>query len=321
MRKMPPIVLAKAGGFAADGCTVGVARELSRAAIENGDFEHIGLRITDGQIEVPPVAVPSITNGRFSERNVNGHSWPLRHLPKVTKEYSHLSPNWGDWSRGSHITSWSREVYQRGYAAPRESGLIVELIQEDAARGVVFVRFALDVVLDRGAHSFQDDLFFALNLLQENVGAHDVFPSTATAAEYLAMLHVSWEILPVGEREATIALLSGRSHAGVATREKIAERYDLLTSLGPTALIAGSNGFRRYFGGRFADDLVVFENLDYGNAAYVMFEDWPTLSQKSRTELLAGHPDEIVRIPHTADWEARLRSRVSEELRKRQSAG
>jgi hypothetical protein len=64
------------------------------------------------------------------------------------------------------------------------------------------------------------------------------------------------------------------------------------------AFIHGRSGFRRYFGAKFADHLVVFENIEHGNTAYVMFERWETLSQKTRLQLLAGPADGFVRVIH-----------------------
>lgn len=58
----------------------------------------------------------------------------------------------------------------------------------------------------------------------------------------------------------------------------------VLAQLNPQNYIAGTSGFARYFGEKLRDDLVAFENLHYGNALYVMYEDWVTLSHRSRTE-------------------------------------
>lgn len=171
---------------------------------------------------------------------------------------------------------------------------------------------------DRRSPDFAERLLFNLNLLQENVGNHDVFPPDASDADYLKTLYVNWELLPPGERDENIAKIfrSVRSDDPVV-RQQLIERYDALEKLRPVQFVRGTNGFRNYFGAQFAPDLVGFENVEYGNAIYVMFEEWATLSQKSRTELLAEHPDKIVRIPHTADWQPRLKSLIRTELRKR----
>jgi hypothetical protein len=63
---------------------------------------------------------------------------------------------------------------------------------------------------------------------------------------------------------------------------------------------------RKYFGAKFSDNLVVFENLNYGNAIYVLFENWVELSKMSRTEIQTRPANEYIRIKHTVNWEQNL---------------
>lgn len=84
-------------------------------------------------------------------------------------------------------------------------------------------------------------------------------------------------------------------------------------------LVETTNEFRRYFGAQFAHDLVAFENIEYGNAIYVMFDDWEELSKKSRTELLSSRIHNFKRIPHTITWKRRLRQLIMEELLERRA--
>jgi hypothetical protein len=41
----------------------------------------------------------------------------------------------------------------------------------------------------------------------------------------------------------------------------------------------------RYFGAKFGDDFVAFENVNYGNAIYLMRETWPELRRETWPEL------------------------------------
>jgi hypothetical protein len=50
----------------------------------------------------------------------------------------------------------------------------------------------------------------------------------------------------------------------------------------------------------------VFENLNYGNAVYVMYEQWEKLSMRSRVELLKGDRDDFDRIEHRKGWADKL---------------
>jgi len=93
---------------------------------------------------------------------------------------------------------------------------------------------------------------------------------------------------------------------------------DFLASLKPEKMVYGQSGLHRYFGAMLADDLVVFENVEYGNAAYVMYDDWHTLSQKSRTELLSGkHGDNFERVIHAGEWKNRVRFLIEARLQKK----
>lgn len=321
LRKLPPGLLERAAGFTGDECRAACTRRIGRQELEDGGFAHLSIG-WDGERPVfPEVVVPDPLNGRISRINVEGLTIVRRDLPKTSKTFEVLTPDWGDWSRGSHLVSWERDVYQRDHVPPREMGIQVKLLGEDVAAQTYVFRFAVDEVLDRTAPDFPDRLLFTLNLLQENVGGHGVFPSDATAADYLGSLYVAWELLPPGERDDDIArILRGVKSDDPQVRERLVERYDLLAFLRPLRFVQGVNGFRHYFGAQFAPDLVVFENVEYGNAVYVMFEEWEVLSRKSRTELLAQHPDRVVRIPHTTRWRHRLADLIREERQKRRLA-
>ena len=47
----------------------------------------------------------------------------------------------------------------------------------------------------------------------------------------------------------------------------------------PTEIVLGMSGNTRYLGAKYAEDLVVFENLEYGNAIYILYENWKILSK------------------------------------------
>lgn len=318
-RAIPPSIRRRVAALPDNSCRVGCTRKITRSQLERGLYAHFGLGLDDDQPVYHSPLIPNVANGRYSRWNIEGRELVHRDQPKVAKTYDFETPNWGDWSNGSHTVSWEREVYPRSFIPPRELGLEIELLGEDPIEQTYVVRFGLDATLDRAAPGFEDDLFFTLNLLQENVRAVDVYPSDASIADYLGSLFVHWEILPPGERDANIArILHGTRGESPEVRRNLAERYDALAQLKPKSFVQGTSGFRRYFGAQFAPDLVVFENVEYGNAIYVLFEDWETLSQKSRTELLSRHPDRFARIPHRSGWRQKLRQLIRDELKRRE---
>jgi hypothetical protein len=275
-------------------------------------YTQLGLTLRDGKLNVPAPFVPRPQAGRYSHANIAGHEKKRHDLPMVPKDFSFDRPNWGDPSRGSHGVVQTRQVYQVDFYPPKEITLSIALL-ESRSEGFV-VKFEVDQVLRRHNDGFERDLLYNLNLLQENVGAVNVFPSVATLAEYATTVHIDWQILPPGTVDEVLqGMLRGQRRTLTPDEEGIMrQRIALLLKLQPMDFIAGSDEFLRYFGARFGEDFVVFENLNYGNAIYLMRENWRDLSKKSRVELLAGDRNAFDRIEHREGWEERLETAITQ---------
>ena len=159
-------------------------------------------------------------------------------------------------------------------------------------------------------------MLFDINLLQENVGLFDIYKSDADINEYLKTIRVNWQILPPGEDEHNLGIiLSNYKSADEKTKKELIDRYKFLSKLNPSQYIAGTDGFRRYFGAQFKNDLVVFENIEYGNAIYVMYEKWEELSKLSRIDLLKMKDRKFDRIVHIKKWKRKLGSLLKKKLK------
>ena len=211
--------------------------------------------------------------------------------------------------------SQDRKVYQRDFIPPNENEITVELVGQETVgeeKNYIF-RFIIDQPLLIGAKSYEEELLRLLNLLQENVGSVDVFTSNAKLEDYLKTIYVNWEILPPGERDKNIATITrGVGAVDKETKERIIDRYGFLEKLRPQAFIKGHGGFRRYFGAKFTDELVAFENMEYGNAVYIMLTDWKEASKKTKQELLASGRDgkDFFRVVHSSGWKAQVRGLI-----------
>jgi hypothetical protein len=303
-KKIPRQILDRINAIDVDDVIVACVKRVAPEDVRQ--YVHLNLQLQNGTLVLPPPTVPSETSGRYSHINVHGKEVVRRDLPKVLKTVTIDSPNWGDWSNGSHEVSWTREVYERGFIPPKELTLSVELV-DTRDNGEFLVKFAIDQVLRKTADDIEDELLYNLNILQENVGAVSVFASTATLEDFRATIRLAWEILPPGTVDDTLKrILAGKPPVLVEKQSEMRERLQLLRQLKPRNYVAGTNEFLRYFGALFEDDLVVFENLNYGNAAYIMYENWEALSQRSRVDLLKGPRDGFHRVPHSDGWEDRL---------------
>lgn len=316
---VPRAIDLKVASFRGNAIQAAVAKRVPQSDLESNLYGHLGITWNEDGPNFSEDILPDPSVGRWSKTNVHGYEVVRKDLPMITRTFEFEVPNWGDWYNGSHSVTQDRQVYPRDLIPPRNLGLKVSLLGTVQAADRLFVfRFAVDDILDRTNERFEAELLYDLNLLQENVGAADVFEPDATVDDFLRTLFVTWELLPPGERDSNIATIVRNVGGLNATqRAQLVERYDLLAALGPRHFIAGTSGFRRYFGAYFEDDLVVFENVEYGNAIYVMGEQWETLSRLSRTELLERAQRDFERIPHVEGWQHRIRALVAERRRRR----
>ncbi|MFF2015726.1 hypothetical protein [Paenibacillus sp. NPDC058177] len=208
--------------------------------------------------------------------------------------------------------SWTRPVFQKNHWLPREIHVLVEIIESDEL--TVTIKFSLDQYIDRQSSTYEEDLLFHCNLLQENTGVCNILEADATNDDYLNTLYVNWEILPPGELniERNINfLISKFRNPTKEIQEIIADRINFFESLNPIQYIVGESKFSQYIGAMIKEDLVLLENVRYGNAIYILFENWKELSKLSKTELLNSNHRNFVRITHRGNW----KNKVVNELR------
>jgi len=313
-RKIPPAILAKIKNSSRKRFVAGCAAKFRTEDLRAGLLKHLEISITDKGIAMPASVLPPATQGKFSKSNVNGLEIVRKDLPKETRTRSIESPNWGDPSRGYHSVDLPYECYPREFRPPRELAISIKCADARPGLPAYVIAFRVEEVLDSGQRDFKEKLFENLNLLQENVGACGVEPADAAIDDYAKSLHVTWDILPPGTKEETLERLFRGRTPTQQEKDVAGERHDFFTNLKPKRLISGTNGLRRYFGAPLEDDLVVFENIQYGNAVYILFSEWETLSKKSRLELLSGkYEEEFVRVPHVTGWKGKVRAVVAQK--------
>ncbi|MBI4467753.1 MAG: hypothetical protein HY650_00350 [Acidobacteria bacterium] len=304
-RKTPDSILRKIARIDGDQIVVAAVKAISASELHAGLYRHLEMSYDAEGAQFSERIMPHPRNGKFSTWNAQGREIIRKDLPMVTKTFTLEAPNFGDWSKGSHDVDWDRDVYQRDFIPPTETDMSIALLQTKPGDDPRYIfRFRIERLLDKTSKDFRAELFRTVNLLQENVGAVDVFLSEAETAEYLKTIVVHWDILPPGDRTEILTRVLSRFRApSEDLRQKLHSRYTLLETLRPVAYISGTSGFQRYFGALLKDDLVVFENLEYGNAIYVMFENWEELSKLSRLDLLRNRLTGFERIVHRAGWE------------------
>lgn len=304
-RRLPPHIRAQLAALPHDAkVIVGCSRRVSTADVTDGLWAHAGIVSAAGTVTIPVGFLPPRETGPHSRWNLDGRRVPLKDRPKVTVSFCHNSPNFGDYSKGSHMVCFDRQVWQKRTTYGKALEISMESIGQ-VTDGLDIV-FRIEEPLDRTAAGFERELLEAVNILQENVGCADVRPAGAAAEAYAGNVRVSWELLPVGSRDEIVEAVRNRIGGGGPVPDTVQERLAVFHSLDPQSIIVGTSGFSRYIGAQIRSDLVVLENPLHGNAAYVLGSDWAAVSQRSRADLLRDEHAHYDRVVHTAGWDKRL---------------
>lgn len=312
-RKIPNVIIVKLNGID-DDIIVATILSITKSQIINDEYRTLGIEVVNGAVQFSGEIIPNSNVGKYSKRNVEGKSTPLRDLPKVLKtiDLGERYP-YGDTSRIPFNIYVDRMVYQQKIEEPKNNSLLVELLSDDS--NTFSFRISVNEVLRKEDANFDEDLLFNLNLLQESAGSADVYRSNTTKEEFLTSLNVTWEFLPPGTRDQNLeSILSDIKVLTPSLRNEIIDKYDFLNSLNPLNVVKGSSGMIRYFGMMFREDLVVFETLNYGHALYVMYENWTELSTVSRTQLLEKELRDFDRVIHKGKWKDRVIELVANKL-------
>ena len=309
IRKIPREVFLKLDGIEEKNIVVAYATSYSEDSIKAGCLKHLGIEFTKQGVSIPESIVPDTKQGKFSARNINGREIIRKDLAKETHYRTVMVPNWGDYSKGTHCVDMPYQKYPRDFIQARELDISIHATKPNLEKSVYLIAFRVNEVLDKTSEHFQERLFENLNLLQENIGACDVEPATTSMSDYVKSLHVEWEILPPGIQEEVMLakIFKGREYSQLE-KDVAKNRHDFFESLNYKSIVVGKSGLIRYFGALIEDNLVVFENIEYGNAIYILFNNWEELSKRNRHEICSGqYGTDFTRIIHSPGWEERVK--------------
>lgn len=306
-RQIPEIIMAKISLLKEEYFKVETVVKISKAKLNSGQYKHIGI---DNSDKFLLFVLPKENTGRASYYNMHQRVIVKHDEPKVLKSFYWEAPNFGDPNKGWHEIYFTKMVYSRVYIEPQFLHIEIEKLQESDIEAVF--KFSIDRAISKNDPNFGTELLSELNLLQENVGNSDIFPLNTPIVDYLKTITLTWEIFPKGTKDQEVNYLLGRFSPRDELEESgIIERYEVIKSLNPVEIFTGLCGMHKYFAAIIREDIVVCENLRYGNAIYILRENWADLSKKDRLTLLAYHREEIIRIFHTTNYQRYLYLEIS----------
>lgn len=318
LRKVPAFIEAELSKLGNE-FYVAVVQRIAIPDIQAGQYAHVGLSFNNGQLAVSAASAPAPEHGRYARFNINGQEIVRRDLPKIDKTITFINPRLFGITGNSCTITQTRHVFQREQIPPRQHEIEASVLLADG--DTCIAKFGIHKQFSRASANFDRELLFALNLLQETVRGVNVFATNATTQDYLGSIQVHWEILPAGERESNIRLILSSfrpksEEERAALEQRANERYDFFETLGYRHIIHGTGGMSGYMGAVVGDDVVVFEHLTPGNGIYILFADWATQSQRTKTDLLtnANEGNDYVRITHSGDWQLRVRNEIAARI-------
>lgn len=308
--KLPVVVRGKLHGFGNNEIVAACTQQFKLYDVKNGALLRYGITIPDAGViaGLKGIFEPAPNAGRFSLKNCRNTVIIHKDEPKIPVELDGVAT---DWHGGQHPFTYIRACYRRSIVSPKHIKIAAEIIRVELDS--VVVAFRVDESLRSSSPDFQSRLLAGLNLLQENIGACDIERADTNMSQYQHLLRANWRIFPPGT--LTNMELACRVYGRFARQldnkqiTEIQSRYDFLTSLGAKEIIVGLDSFNGYIGAKFEDDIVVFDNVRFGNAIYILREDWEALSKKTKRELLQMK-GVAYRIPHLQGWKYKVSQRL-----------
>ena len=254
----------------------------------------------DGTTILPKVV------GCTSLYNAEGKNRVRRDKPMETM-YRTVEWHWMEWHGRDKIErSDFRDVPYKRYPREFVSPPSIELTLSKNTEGKVSIVSSL--VGDW--RNNEELLIHATNLFLELFGECVILNEEKSEVLPTNIQRVNWKLLPEGEypfERVKQELRPVLDRIKKGKRSFVDKRLERLNGFKPAYTVIGQNGFSGYVVMAYPDrNLYVLESLLYGNATYALSEDWQSVSQLSKAEILNNRLHKC-RVVHHANWFAKVR--------------
>jgi hypothetical protein len=258
--------------------------------------------------------LPVIT-GPVSRFNAEGRSTPDKTLEKITKYYesywTHTEWNGRDTKVVTTPVTREREVWQRNFTPPPSTTFTIS--KKDS--GKIYITTKGTSFTDKS----EQDALHKINLFLEKFGECEILNEDGVPL-IKSIIRLNWNILPPGKRpwEEQKKLLQPffDKQKSESVRPIIQERLEEINHLHPDFTAMGVNGYQGYVVFGFTkQNIYILESAYYGNAIYVFENNWETLSQMTKAEILKNNL-QIDRITHNGEkvnWISRIQKLINKK--------
>ena len=281
--------------------------------IEDGTDIILGLRNLDNydeqlkkigfkeHYEVGDCVLPACI-GPATKLNANGKEIVHRNKPKET-HYRQSEWSWKEFHgpydqvEKSRIVDIPYERYPRTPVPP--FGVELSILSDEQGNKLVASE-SLEYSPDN-----EEKIICVVNVFLEIFGECEVFDSSMAPFIRAEVRRLNWEILPPGrrpweERQSQVEELISTQPDG--NQSAIRERLKVIYEESPEFVAVGRAGFHGYLVFGFPEkDLFILESTQVNNATYVFDEDWETLSNLTKAEVIQGelHKERLI---HRETW-------------------
>ncbi len=256
--------------------------------------------LRDGEIILPkPV-------GRITAYNAHGKTIVNKSLPMETA-YRTVEWHWTEYHGKERVhRSDFRDVSYKRYPRTHEPAPSLELTLLSNTNGQ---RVVLTPLI-KNWRKKEQDLIHAVNVVLEIFGEATFFDMNKEQIVKAPLRHLNWRILPKGihpfpSLKKELGEVLKRVKEG--NRSFVDHRLERINGFKPEFTAVGQGGFTGYVIFGFPDKGVyVLESILYGNATYILGDNWEKLSQMTKAEILNDslHKDRYV---HLRNWFEKIR--------------
>lgn len=265
-----------------------MATEISSGILEQ-KLKMIGFPEVDFTgVKLIPKAIGPVT--KF---NAEGRDELLKNLPMETYYHDACIK---DWHGYYHYVDMPGKRYQRKHIdAP---------LQEISLITIGDKNYAISDLLSNSQEG-RDLIKHVVNLFLEIFGLCEILdkdkcPEVATAK----LKRANWQIIPEGEIvwEKVNQYAGNIQDASELVRQLQKHRFTTIIKYKPDEVYYGNGGFHGYLVFVFKKkNMVLMENMIYGNATYVFGDNWAELSKLSKAEIIQQNLQEK-RLVHRENW-------------------
>ncbi|MGM3305370.1 hypothetical protein ACSQ6I_05165 [Anabaena sp. WFMT] len=262
-------------------------------------------------LEVGESVLPSLGLGPKSRYNSLGKDMIHRDCPKETA-YRMIEWRWKQWCGGGEteeVCDFRDVPYQR-YPRTHIPAPSIELKIATNTQGEKIL-VSTPIVYDTSNHSL---LLHIINLCLEIFRECQVFSENLDAIINVPLKRLNWTILKSGQYPWSKLRQEVKKIIENAPRGKhriIEDRIETINKYVPDFFAVGRAGFSGYIVFGFSSqNLFVLESIQFGNATYILGDNWERLSLLSKAEILNDslHQERIV---HRIGWHSKIRTLLS----------